>query len=112
MMSEYDRQLGARIAQSRAMANLTQAELGDRMGLGRSSIANIERGRQRILAATLMELSQALYIDPRWLLTGGTYTPPRRQVTRMSRADRGQIRRGMSMLKSVATVLERLAGEE
>lgn len=108
---DYDAQLGARIADARNAAGLTQTQLGTRMSLTRSSIANIEAGRQRILANAVIRFGETLGIDPRWLLTGDAYAPPPRPPVRalVSQADRDQIQRGMSVLKSVASVLERLA---
>ncbi len=47
---------------------LTQAELGGAVGLTRTSITNIERGRQRILVHTLFEIAAELGIEPRDLL--------------------------------------------
>lgn len=109
MTVDYDTQIGARIAQARKSMGLTQADLAKLMGLTRSSIANIEAGRQRVLAATLLALAEHVGCDPRWLLTGDSYAPPQRRPAHMSQADRHQVQRGMSALKTVAEVLERLA---
>lgn len=109
MTGDYDALIGARIAQARKSAALTQTDLAKLMGLTRSSIANIEAARQRVLASTLLTLAEHLGCDPRWLLTGDSYAPPQRRPVRMSQADRDQIKRGMSVLKTVADVLKRLA---
>lgn len=39
--------LGARVKQNRKQASLSQAELAERIGLTRASVANLEAGRQR-----------------------------------------------------------------
>lgn len=52
--------LGTRIAARRRALRLTQAELAARIGLTRTSIANIEAGRQRTLAHQLGGIANAL----------------------------------------------------
>ena len=61
-------QLGDRIYRARRSAGLSQEELGRRVGLNRSSISNVEKGRQRILAHVLMDFCAALSITPARLL--------------------------------------------
>lgn len=53
-------ELGARIRALRQEANGTQASLGAATGLTRSSIANLEAGRQRIPAHTLAAIAASL----------------------------------------------------
>lgn len=48
--------------------NVTQDELARRSGVGRATIANIERGRQSVTVSTLYKLSRALDIDAGTLL--------------------------------------------
>lgn len=52
--------VGARIRETRETRGLTQAALGDRVGLTRGSIANIEAGQQRILLHTLEAIATSL----------------------------------------------------
>jgi transcriptional regulator with XRE-family HTH domain len=66
----YYVQLGARIRDARKAAELTQTELAAEVGLERSSIANMEAGRQQPSADRVMAIGMALGADPRWLLTG------------------------------------------
>lgn len=70
--SQYQLDLGARIAQARQAAELTQEELGRALDLTRSSVANIEAGRQAVLAERLVQIGELTGTDPRWLLTGDT----------------------------------------
>ena len=53
--------VGQRIAKLRT-GRLTQEALANRTGLTRTSIINIEKGRQQILLHTLMDISRALQV--------------------------------------------------
>ena len=57
--------LGQRIRLLRQQKALTQEQLGNRLtpAVTRASIANIETGKQRVLAHTLVQLSQALEVS-------------------------------------------------
>lgn len=69
-MSEKDRfykQLGERIRTARGKG-LSQEALGAAVGLTRTSISNIEKGRQRMLLHTFVDLATALKVDPQKLL--------------------------------------------
>jgi transcriptional regulator with XRE-family HTH domain len=48
--------------------NLSQAQLAEAISLTRASVANIERGKQKILAHTLVEIASALGVSPASLL--------------------------------------------
>ncbi|NTW01664.1 MAG: helix-turn-helix transcriptional regulator [Oscillochloris sp.] len=62
-----DRQLyqfvGARVRERRHSLKMTQAHLAARVGLLRSSVANIEAGRQRITVHVLYHLCEVLGLD-------------------------------------------------
>ena len=47
---------------------LTQAKLGNAVGLSRTSITNIEKGRQHVLLHHLFALARALKVSPHALL--------------------------------------------
>lgn len=49
------------------MRGMSQSDLGDAVGLSRASVANIEAGRQRMLAHTLVELAAAVAMPVEWL---------------------------------------------
>jgi transcriptional regulator with XRE-family HTH domain len=56
--------IGERIRARRVEADMTQTELGQRVQLTRSSIANIEAGRQRAMLHTIMQIANELDIEP------------------------------------------------
>ncbi len=58
------RMIGFRIALEREKINMTQEILAKKIGLDRTSIVNIENGRQRIMLHTVEEISKALGIKP------------------------------------------------
>jgi transcriptional regulator with XRE-family HTH domain len=60
--AEFYEELGRRINDTRKQRGLTQEELAERVGLTRTSITNIEKGRQKVLSHLLVELSGALNI--------------------------------------------------
>ncbi|NNN19819.1 MAG: helix-turn-helix transcriptional regulator [Acidimicrobiaceae bacterium] len=57
---QYYRELGQRIQRERLRQQLTQENLAALVGLSRTSIVNIERGRQKVLAHILVRLASAL----------------------------------------------------
>ena len=62
------RALGRIVRERREASDLTQADLAHAIGLGRTSVANIEAGRQSVLVHQLYGLAQALGCEPRDLL--------------------------------------------
>lgn len=64
----FYRQVGYKLTHARLRKKITQAELGRRVGLGRTSIVNIEFGRQRFLVHTLASLAKALGVSTEHLL--------------------------------------------
>ena len=64
------RMLGIKMEQVRTTLGMTQAELGEKCGLGRTSIVNIEKGRQRILLHDIEAIAAALHVSPKHLLRG------------------------------------------
>lgn len=69
-MSRFTSEYGRRVQTARVTAGLTQAELASRLDLTRSSVANVEAGRQAASAEQVIQTAEALGCDPRWLLTG------------------------------------------
>jgi transcriptional regulator with XRE-family HTH domain len=59
--------LGRRIAEAR-QPRMTQDDLALAVSLSRTSIINIEKGRQQVLVHTLVRISRALGVSPDKLL--------------------------------------------
>jgi transcriptional regulator with XRE-family HTH domain len=62
------RRAGELIREARRSRGITQSDLGNAVGLTRTSIVNIERGRQKILLHSLFEFATALGVEPAALL--------------------------------------------
>lgn len=60
--------IGERVRVARSRIGLTQQALGELIGLGRTSITNIERGHQHMSVHALYALAQALRLKPAALL--------------------------------------------
>jgi transcriptional regulator with XRE-family HTH domain len=67
---------GARLGAERKKSLLTQEELSRRVGIGRTTIANIERGRQSVSIPLLYRLASALGVAPEGLLPQGSKSGP------------------------------------
>jgi transcriptional regulator with XRE-family HTH domain len=61
-------EFGKLIRRHRLRLNLTQDQLADRVGLSRTSITNIEKGRQKVLIHHLIQLAESLQVSPEALL--------------------------------------------
>jgi transcriptional regulator with XRE-family HTH domain len=66
---KFYEELGRSIRTRRKALKMTQAELGDRLGLSRTSITHIEYGRQRLFIDQFCRLAQALNSQRDELLT-------------------------------------------
>lgn len=66
--SDFYREFGQRVKNSRVNRGLTQADLATQLGLTRSSVANLESGRQRIQVHLLPVISKALEVGVAELL--------------------------------------------
>jgi transcriptional regulator with XRE-family HTH domain len=64
MESRLYRVFGSRLRELREEKSVTQEELAKRVELSRTSITNIEKGRQRIMLHQLVELAEALDANP------------------------------------------------
>src|SRR5215217_3046337 len=68
--------LGGLVRARRERAELTQGELAQRVGMTRTSITNIESGRQKVQLHTLYDIAAALDVSPQALLPSpGTVKP-------------------------------------
>jgi transcriptional regulator with XRE-family HTH domain len=61
-------EVGRRVRLARERAGLTQDALAGRVSLSRTSVTNIEKGRQKVLLHTLCSLADALGVAPEVLL--------------------------------------------
>lgn len=60
--------IGELVANRRNELGISQASLAQAVGLTRTSISNIEQGRQRMLIHTLLDIAVALSVKPAELL--------------------------------------------
>ena len=80
MADLFNEELGRRIRAARD-GKLTQASLGERIGLSRTAITNIECGRQRLLVDQLVDIANALGVPASELLpSSGTRQPVRSEI--------------------------------
>lgn len=63
-VGDFYEDFGRRLAQLRRAAGLSQQALGERVGLSRTSIVNVEKGRQRVPLHMLVEFAAALGVEP------------------------------------------------
>mgnify|MGYP001580414373 FL=1 len=64
------RLVGLKISFIRETVGFTQEELAKKIGLTRTSLTNIEAGKQRILMHTLEEIAKGLGTTPKHILKG------------------------------------------
>lgn len=57
---EFYQEVGRRIRVAREQSRLTQAALATKVSLTRTTVTNIEKGRQQLLVHTLVEIAKAL----------------------------------------------------
>jgi len=62
--SEFYKELGERVQRARRKIGLSQEAVAEKVFLNRTSIVNIEKGRQKMLAHTLVAMAQALHVSP------------------------------------------------
>ena len=60
---DFYREVGRRVKKARKARSLTQQALASLVSLTRTSITNVEKGRQRILLHTLADLATALRVE-------------------------------------------------
>ena len=80
-MDHFYEQFGQRVRSARLKRGMNQEALGHRVGLERSSISNVEKGRQRVQLHMLLEFAAALNLAPAQLLPETTaVSDPLRRV--------------------------------
>jgi transcriptional regulator with XRE-family HTH domain len=91
-------ELGRRLREAREAAQLTQAGLAARVALSRTSITNIEQGRQRLTVDSLVRLAAVVGVDPRQLLPSdgaADRTIPAHKLQGLAPGDRAVVERVM-----------------
>jgi transcriptional regulator with XRE-family HTH domain len=68
MAADMYARIGGEIRRRREGLGLSQAQLAEKIGVGRTSITMIERGSQAILVHQLLEIAKALKVSPDKLL--------------------------------------------
>lgn len=78
--------LGRRVAEARKALDISQAELGSRVGMRQQGIGEIEAGTVR-RPRLLRELARELEVSEEWLLyaTGGAAPPPKQKAEEADR---------------------------
>lgn len=61
-LSQFYAALGSNIRRARSDRDITQQDLADELDLNRTSITNIEKGKQKILVHTLVDLMEVLKV--------------------------------------------------
>jgi transcriptional regulator with XRE-family HTH domain len=64
------RQVGAKVEQMRSVLGITQADFAKKIGMTRTSVTNIEAGRQRIQLHQLERIAAGFGCTPKHLLKG------------------------------------------
>jgi transcriptional regulator with XRE-family HTH domain len=64
----FYREVGQNVRRKREQLGLTQEALASQVALTRTSITNIEKGRQKLLLHTLVDIAHALGVEPALLL--------------------------------------------
>ncbi len=75
--------LGRLVRSHRERAQLTQDELARRVGMTRTSITNIESGRQKVQIHTLYQIARSLEVSPNALLPSPTEDLPEMAETQL-----------------------------
>jgi transcriptional regulator with XRE-family HTH domain len=75
-VTDFATAYGERVNTARRTADLTQTQLGRLIGLTRSSVANIEAGRQASSAEQAVKIANTLGVGVQWLLTGDAKIAP------------------------------------
>ncbi len=105
----FFRQLGTRIAERRKAQDLTQAQLGELVGVTQQQIASFEIGRRRIPVSNLPLLAKALDVSIEALIGGSTKAASKRgpapklqqQLEQLSRLPKTQQRLVSQLIDTV-----------
>lgn len=111
---KFFKELGNRVASLRKEQGLTQAQLGELLGIAQQMIASYEIGRRRVPVSMLPQLAHALAIPVDTLLglsSGAAKRGPtpqmQRQIERLSRLPKAKQKMVMEMLEGVLSQASR-----
>lgn len=76
----YYAEVGRRIRDARDRSGMTQEALSSMVGLSRTSVTNIERGRQKLLLHTLRDIAAALGVAVAQLLPDQSSAGPQPEL--------------------------------
>jgi transcriptional regulator with XRE-family HTH domain len=110
----FFQQLGARIAELRKSATITQVQLADTLGVSQQTVASWEVGRRGVPIATLPALARALSVSVETLI-GEKAAPAKRgpapqlqqRIERLTRLPKAQQRLVLQMLDGVLSQTNR-----
>lgn len=105
-IDRFYRAVGELVRAARSAARMTQAQLADGANLTRSSIANIEAGRQRVPLHVFAMIAEALDTEPAKLLPEEFNSAPPPDLTKLGLANEEA-----STREFVANVLSQVIGE-
>ena len=101
MDGDFYRRFGQNLRQARRAAGLSQADLAVAIKLTRTSISNIEKGRQKVLLHTFGEMLHALSVQPGELLPDAhsRFVPPPPGLNSLPHDERDFVNRGLGRLE-------------
>jgi transcriptional regulator with XRE-family HTH domain len=102
MTDLFNEELG-RLIRNYRTGKLTQAELGERIGLSRTAITNIECGRQRLLVDQLVEIADALGVPAAQLLPASRSSEVQQSVSPLSMTEMPTVERWIKAQKKTTT---------
>ena len=70
------KELGERLRERRKQLGLTLVELGQRIGLSHSYVAQVERAQRNLSGPSARVLFEALGLSAEWLFADGEHLPP------------------------------------
>lgn len=101
MDGRFYQRFGQHLRQARKASGLSQADLAVAIKLARTSVSNIEQGRQKVLLHTFAEILRVLNVQPRKLLPSlnDDRTAPPPGWSKLAHDERDFVRRGLHRLK-------------
>ena len=100
MTADFYKRFGQNLRLARRKAGLSQADLAIAIELTRTSVSNIEKGRQKILLHTFDKMLRVLNVQPGKLLAAAhvkSASPP--VLTSLTQQDRDFVERGLNQLR-------------